>query len=221
MPTKSLITVAVVEEEALVRCLLVEHIERLGRYRVVLAEAHGAAFTKVAEECSAPRLAVVGIRGASGPDSIAWIKDKWPNTRILAILCERKAVAVLGAVGAGACGLLCRLTNAVADVDEALDAVHAKGHYQPNDLLPILAEGSASTIADTAVLESLTRIEKKVLDLVCAPDLPKWEKVADTMCRSLATIESHRASIYRKMGVVEVKAAVLMGRAMGFGNGQW
>jgi DNA-binding NarL/FixJ family response regulator len=221
MPTKSLITVAVVEEEALVRGMLVEHIERLGRYRVVLSVGHGAAFTEVAEECSAPRLAVVGIMGASVPDTIAWVKDNWPATRVLAILCERNADAVLGAVGAGACGLLCRLTNAAADVDDALDAVHAKGHYQPIDLLPMLAEGGATKTPHTTVLESLTRIEKKVLDLACAPDLPTWATVAKRMFRDLSTIESHRASIYRKMGVAGVKAAVLMGRAMGFGKGQW
>ncbi len=221
MPTKSLVTVAVVEEEALVRCLLVEHIERLGRYRVVLAEGHGDAFTNLAAECSAPRLAVVGIRGANGPGTIVWVKDNWPATRVLAILCERKADAVLGALGAGACGLLCRLTNAAADVDEALDEVHTKGHYQPNDLLPILAEGSVAEIPHATILESLSSIEKKILDRVCAPDLPPWQTVADGMFRSLATIESHRASIYKKMGVQGVKAAVLMGRAMGFGNGQW
>ena len=227
MPAKSRITVAVVEEEALVRDMLVEHIERTGRYHVVLAVAHvfhpdavgSEAFTKVAEMTTAPRVAVVGTRGAAG--TIAWMKEHWPATRVLAILCERKADALLGAVRAGACGYVCRLTSHAEEIDEALDEVIENGQYQPADLLSVLAESDATAAEHERILASLTRIERKVLDHVCAPDLPNWQQVADRMFRDLSTIHSHRAHLFEKMHVGDVKAVVITGRAMGFGNGQW
>ncbi|MEO8588141.1 MAG: response regulator transcription factor [Flavobacteriales bacterium] len=225
MSTQAPITVVVVEEEVLVRGMLVDYIERLGGYTVVLAVGHGPAFVAAAAKCPAPRVAVVATRGpaggANGADTVAWMKEHWPGTRVLALLCERTASTLLRVLRAGACGYVCRLTTPAANLKVALGAVCTHGQYQPADLLPMLAAGDTVAMEHEAAIASLTRMERKVLDRVCTPDLPQWKEVAARLFLTLATIDSHRAQLFKKLGVHSKTALVHKGLAMDFGKGRW
>ncbi|MBL7951776.1 MAG: response regulator transcription factor [Flavobacteriales bacterium] len=219
------ITTVIVEEEALVLGLLERVVVQRGRFRVVLATGHGDAFAQAAAALPAPEVAVVGTAAgagaADGAATIAWMKAHWPRTRVLAIVGERTAACVLRLVRAGACGLVCSRTASPVLLEQALDEVHAHGLYQPPDLLPILAAGEALASEHETLIASLSRMERKVLDAVCAPDHPQWKVVAERLYVSLATISTHSAALFRKLGVTNKTALVQKGRALGFGKGTW
>lgn len=196
-----------------------------GKHAVVLATDHGEAFLAAAGQQPAPHVAVVGINAATDAPrcaaTLAWMRAHWPRTRVLAIVGQRTMESLLGVIGAGVCGFVCRATATLESLVVALDDVQVRGVHQPPDLLPVLAAGATTAVDNDALIATLSRVERKVLDQVCMPDLPTWKVVAERLFRSEATIDTHRAALFEKLGVTSKTALVQKAQPMGFGNALW
>ncbi|MBL0128312.1 MAG: response regulator transcription factor [Flavobacteriales bacterium] len=225
MPKRVPIAVAVVDEETLVRSILAAFIAQLGPYKVVLTTGHGAAFIGAAAECAAPRIAAVAISAEEGPEadwqaSMQWMKAHWPDTRILAITCERSRAVLQRAVTMGACGFLCRATSMTDELAEALRQLDSTGHYHTADVLAILAQDEPAPVLDPR-FAGLSHTLLKVLDQVCTADDPTWPMVGERLHRSGSTMVSHSAALRKHLGLRNKLALVVEGRKAGFGKGAW
>ncbi len=223
MAKKELITVAVVEEEIFLRTALAELIGLMGGYRVVSATSpEGYATAEVTAE---PRITVVGVGLGPGALLLAEgllgrVKARWPGTCLLVMICACGRELLTRTMGAGVRGYILRGTHSVRDLLQALQDLVTRGHAVPAEVVVEIARLNGPS-ADDELEESLTRMEKKVLDGVCAQDDPSWKTVAKRLFKSEKTIGTHTATLFDKVGVHEKEKLKAWGRARGFGAGKW
>ncbi len=152
-----------------------------------------------------PDILLLDIRmpGMSGLDAAAQLHDYAPATKAVILSMHDSEEYVLQALSAGAFGYLLKDT----DKDEfikALKQVHKGNKYFSGSVSNILANNllNAKPVTRVAPKEDryhLTRREKEILQMAIGGKHNK--DIADSLGKSLRTIETHRFNIMKKLGV--------------------
>lgn len=180
--------------------------------RSVLAAAPG--FAVVGEAASADEalllaaqlrpdviLLDISLPGTSGLQVVERLRHDVPASRILILSVHDRTEYVLESVRAGAHGYL-RKDTTPAELRSALQAVHEGHNYfspQVARHLTAAIRGESTAPADGPALELLTAREKEVLRLI-AQGLTNKEAAAQ-LGISTRTVEAHRVSLMRKLGI--------------------
>jgi two-component system response regulator NreC len=140
-------------------------------------------------------LSMEGLHGAAVVEAFA---ERFPNARILVLSVVDTPSDVRRAIDAGARGYLLKGAAAAELADAIARIMNGERYVQPA-LGAMLAgdDGAPSRAADPVA--SLTEREHEVLDLLVLGHTNV--EVASLLFLSSRTVESHRASIQRKLGV--------------------
>ncbi|HJW02450.1 MAG TPA: response regulator transcription factor [Azospira sp.] len=190
--TPNKVRVAIVDDHPLVRdgvrvCLeSVPHLE-------VVGEAGDIAAAETLILAVQPELALVdiGMRGGSGIELIARLRQQNVPTRLVVLTMYDNPGYVAEAMGAGARGYV--LKDAPSEeIFAAIDAVLAGGCYYSAGVMPVpgTAPGQGT---------QLTQREKEVLALIA--DGLNNKRIATALGLSVRTVETHRLNIKRKVGI--------------------
>jgi len=212
------VRIAVVDDHPMIHAGLAHIIGRLNDYSVALFAFNGQDLIAQHEAAEPVDIAIVDMYMPvmDGVETIQWLRANWPSTRVLGLSFDRSPAIVHAALSAGACGFIPKDISP-KDLRAALDGVRHRGCYHHDPLIrEHLAGGAAAPPPDLST--ALTATEKKVLDCVCMPDEPTWEMVADRLGKSVPTVDSHRAALYKKLKVKSKSGLVSYGRARGFGK---
>jgi DNA-binding NarL/FixJ family response regulator len=176
----------------------------------VVGEAAGAGDGMMRLWSARPDLLVAGSPAHSRlPDLIAEAKKAYPELRVLALLPVSEAGTVRPVLSSGADAVLTRLASA-EELESAVRKVAAGERVLAAAALTVLV-GTSSRASDVpASGHPLTVKEREVLDLL-AKGLSNRE-IATTLVISTATVKSHLAHIYEKLGAKNRQDAV--GRAI-------
>lgn len=152
-----------------------------------------------------PDILLLDIRmpGMSGLDAAAKLREYSPDTKAVILSMHDSEEYVLQALSAGAYGYLLKDT----DKDEfikALKQVSSGNKYFSGSVSNILANSllNARPLAKAITAEDtyhLTKREKEILRM--AIDGKHNKDIADSLGKSLRTIETHRFNIMKKLGV--------------------
>lgn len=152
-----------------------------------------------------PDILLLDIRmpGMSGLDAAAKLREYSPDTKAVILSMHDSEEYVLQALSAGAYGYLLKDT----DKDEfikALKQVSSGNKYFSGSVSNILANSllNARPLVKAATAEDtyhLTKREKEILRM--AIDGKHNKDIADSLGKSLRTIETHRFNIMKKLGV--------------------
>jgi len=152
-----------------------------------------------------PDILLLDIRmpGMSGLDAAAKLREYSPDTKAVILSMHDSEEYVLQALSAGAYGYLLKDT----DKDEfikALKQVSSGNKYFSGSVSNILANSllNARPLAKATTAEDtyhLTKREKEILRM--AIDGKHNKDIADSLGKSLRTIETHRFNIMKKLGV--------------------
>lgn len=204
------IRILLADDHALVRQGTRELLEREGDLEVVAEAGDGAEAVRLACEHS-PDLALIDIAMPvlSGIDATRQIKSAKPGTSVLILTAYDDDQYIFALLEAGAAGYLLKNVSA----DELIAAIRAVAAGEAV-LHPAIARRVLNRIARsqdrqavTTAADHLSEREMEVLKLA-AKGL-KNQDIADELCLSVRTVQTHLSNIFDKMGVSSRTEAVL------------
>jgi DNA-binding NarL/FixJ family response regulator len=203
--TDAPIRVLVADDHAVVR----EGIRRVlegAQNIVVVAEAEDgeSALERAARE--APDVAVVDISmpGMSGIELTRRMREVCPDVGVLILSIHDHPEYVLEAIRAGAAGYLLK-SAAPSEVRDAVRAVAAGNEHFAPEIASRLGEalrGDVDPVPTAARLSQITSREREVLALVAEGRTSR--EIGTALGISHRTVETHRESIMRKLGIRSV-----------------
>ena len=159
----------------------------------VIGEAAGGAEALLLADADAPDLMLVdvGMRGMNGIELATALRERHPSIRVLMLSMYDNREYVLSAIRAGARGYVLK-ESPTEEIIAAISAVWAGGNYFSAQVSSLVAQarGPAS---------QLTGREHEILLLLAHGRSNKL--VAKQLDISVRTVETHRLSLRRKLGV--------------------
>lgn len=225
MATPKPITLALLEDEELLRSMLAICIGHLSDYELVLSTGCDVNGHQAAGNMEPPTMALVGYRTAGtnqiGTSLLMSVRERWPSTLIMVLTDNFETVNVQSAVQAGCTGFVCRLTTGFEKLRADLHQLYTSRTCYPPEVVRALAQPPPPESELDRILRLLNDTQLRILDAVCAPDEPTWKVVAERILRTESCIEWNLPRMCAALGVKSKPGLVALGRKNGFGQGRW
>ncbi len=199
------IRVLVADDHSVVRQGIRHVLEGAEEFTIVAEAENGNEVAELVAQ-SKPDVVVLDISmpGLSGIEVTAVLRKRFPECRVLILSMYDNQEYVLEAVRSGAHGYLLKDT-AADDLATAIRSIHSgKAFYSPPIAAKLAAavKGDFSDKDDTGELASLTTREREVLRGIARGLTNK--DIATQLGISPRTVETHRESLMRKLGIRHV-----------------
>jgi len=143
----------------------------------------------------------VGMKDLNGIDATRQIRHEFPEVRVIALSSHSDSRYVSAILEAGACGYLLK-ANAYADLRKALQAARQGKNYLCAEVTKGVVDASVHGPRSGVDPAVLSEREREVLQLLAegltSPQIGKRLFIATS------TVETHRRSIMRKLGIHSV-----------------
>ena len=200
----SKISIVVTDDHVLVRKGIVAMLESEHEINVVGEASNGSEALATARSLH-PDILLLDIRmpEMTGLEAAAKLKNYSPGTKAVILSMHDSEEYVLEAVRAGAYGYLLKDTDK-SEFIKALKQIHGGSKYFSGAVSNVLANSllTGQAVRSSAVKEDpyhLTRKEKEILRMII--DGKHNKDIADSMNKSVRTIETHRFNMMKKLGV--------------------
>ena len=216
------VPVLIVEDEYVIQCRVKNILKDLGYSDEVLLFANNVREAEylLQQEPFCLALIDLGLPDGNGISIIEKIHELGSQTLILVVSAWSTQDSLLKAIKAGATGYVLKERDDT-EVSLAIRSILRGGApidpFIAREILKQISSSEPSSSLEQIVLdpeqESLTQREKEILSLV-AQGLSNRE-IADELCVSRYTVESHIKHIYRKLSVSKRTKAVSTARHLG------
>lgn len=204
------IRVLIADDHPLIRSGLRALLGREGEFQVVAEACDGLEAIEMAVTHKPDVILLdVGMPRITGTDAAKAICEKLPDVRIIMVSMHSDESYVLRALKAGARGYLLK-DSPEADILAAVRAVAAGNAYFSPAITRVLVEDYVSELRRRGVEDSydlLSLREKEVMQLLVSGRSNR--EIADTLCVSVSTVESHRGNIFQKLHVRSLPELIL------------
>ena len=153
----------------------------------------------------------------AGPETIAQVKRRWPEVRVLVLTVRRDEMFIETALRAGADGYVLKSDSRA----ELFNAVHrvasGKGYISPSALdrmVTAYAKTSDRLPGRPRTAGALTSREQEVITLIAKGY--RTREMAQLMSLSHKTVEKHRTNLMRKLGLRSAAAVAAYAITHGF-----
>ena len=203
-------TILIADDHPLIRNGLRSVLERQPEFRVVAEAANGSEAIELAT-LHKPDVVLldVGMPRLSGLDAAKYIHEKVPRCRILIVSMHADEGYVLRALNSGASGYLLKASQDT-EVLDAVRAVLAGKSYFSVEVTRILMEEHVNEMRRKGVensYELLSLREKELMQMLISGRSNK--EIADELFISVATAETHRNNIFRKLDIHNLPELIL------------
>jgi two-component system response regulator NreC len=206
----SRVRVMIADDHPLVRSGLRALLERDGEFQVIAEAADGYEAIDLAVLHKPDVILLdVGMPRLSGPDAAQSISQKLPAVRIVMLSMHSDEAYVLRALKAGARGYLLK-ASPEADVLAAIRAVAAGNAYFSPSITKLLVEEYIVEVRRRGVEDSydlLSTREKEILQVLASGKSNR--EIADLLCISVSTVETHRNNIFQKLHLHNLAELIL------------
>jgi DNA-binding NarL/FixJ family response regulator len=201
--------VVLVEDHAIIREGLRSLFATERDFEVVAEAEEGRAALRLAEN-HRPDLIVTDLSmpQMDGIDLIAAIKKQNPKIRVIALTVHRNDEYVLAALKAGADGYVLKEANYSELITAARTVLRGKHYLCPEisgNLIEVYLDGEKRPRRKSP-LETLSRREREIVSLIADGQTNK--QIADRLCISVKTVETHRYKIMTKLNVHNAAALI-------------
>ena len=140
----------------------------------------------------------ISLPGMNGIECIREVKHKSPNTQFMMFTVYENDEKVFEALKAGASGYLLKNTG-LLEMVEALKELHNGGSPMSANIARKLVTVFREKVKDTVPVESLSKRENEVLELLSTGLL--YKEIAEQLGVTTGTIRQHIHKIYEKLHV--------------------
>ena len=206
----------IVEDQTIIREGLRSLLSSAKEFDIVGEAGDGREAIRCIEKCK-PDLVLTDLSmpRMDGTDVIETIKKQSPQTKIIALTVHREEEYVLSTLKAGADGYILKEAS-FPELIMAIRSVLKGKHYLSPEISGKLIERyleGRKTLKTHSLWETLTKRERGILKLIA--EGYKNKEIADYLCISEKTVETHRANLMRKLDLHNTAALVAF--AMGKG----
>jgi DNA-binding NarL/FixJ family response regulator len=198
------INIAIVDDHSLFRNGVAALMGEFDELQVIFEAENGEQMKGMIARYPLPDVMLMDINMPVMDGYIAtkWVKQKYPQVRVLALSMFEDDKAVIQMIRAGAGGYVLKESKP-RELLEAIKTIHAKGVYI-NDLV------SGKLIRSVTGLEIETELSKKELEFLklCCSELT-YKEIADKMFVSPRTVDNYRESLFQKLNLKSRSGLVL------------
>jgi DNA-binding NarL/FixJ family response regulator len=155
-----------------------------------------------------PDIAVIDLAmpGLDGLEATRQIKKELPRTEVLIFTMHETENMIRAVIAAGARGYVLK-SDAGLKLIEAVEALSRHEPYFTPKASETLLEGFIKSYGESNKESILTDREREIVQLLVAGKVNK--EIADVLNISVRTVETHRATIMRKLGINSIVELVL------------
>lgn len=192
--------VAIVDDHTLFRKGLAALIGSFPDYQVTLEAGNGEEFIAQLKNNKLPDVVLLDISmpGMDGFATCQWIRDHYPDMKVLALSTMDADTAIIRMIRSGAKGYILKDAD-LAELKRAFSDLFSMGFFY-NDLVSRKIMKSAKEVADEqSALLRLNQNELTFLKLACSEKT--YQEIAAEMFKSEKTIDGYRADVFSKLNV--------------------
>lgn len=196
-------TLALADDHTVMRNGLATLLKGLG-YAVLFEADNGRDFIQKISIDQLPQVALLDINmpGMDGYETARWLKENFPEVRVLALSMYDDEAAIIRMLKNGARGYILKDSN-ISDVKTAIDAVMTRGYYHSELVTGKLIHSiNHLDSPDHSAIMELLKLNKREIDfLKFACTEMSYKEIADQMFLSTRTVEGYRDALFVKLGV--------------------
>ncbi|HEV8287287.1 MAG TPA: response regulator transcription factor [Chitinophagaceae bacterium] len=196
-------TIALADDHTVMRNGLATLLKGLG-YTILYEADNGKDFISKINKEQPPDVALLDINmpGMDGYDTAAWLKENFPDVKVLALSMYDDEAAIIRMLKNGAKGYILKDSN-ISDVRAAIESVMSKGYYHSElvtgKLIHSINHLDAPAHSSIKELLKLNNKETEFLKLACTE--MSYKEIAEKMFLSPRTVEGYRDTLFEKLGV--------------------
>jgi two-component system invasion response regulator UvrY len=194
-------TIAIVDDHELMAKALSGLVQKYDDYDVLYEVFGGKELIHRIKLNMVPDIVLLDINmpEMDGYETALWLKNNYPEIKILALSMNDKEESIVKMLRNGAGGYLLKGCKP-HELKQALDSIVQKGFYYTEYITSKLIKSlNPETFQNPLDLLGLNDRETQFIKLSCS-DLT-YAEIADKMCVSPRTVDGYRESVFQKMNV--------------------
>lgn len=198
------INIAIVDDHTLFRNGVAALMTEFEELHVIFCAGDGKEMQEMLSKSPSADIILMDINmpEMDGYKATSWLKETYPNIKVLALSMFDDEKAVIGMIRSGACGYVLKESKP-REVLEAIKTIHTKGVYI-NELVSGKLLYSMANQKDTPLLSAR---EVEFLKLCCSE--LTYKEIADSMFVSPRTVDNYRESLFQKLNLKSRTGLVL------------
>ena len=198
------ILIAIVDDHTLFRsgvCGLLSEFEEL---KVVFEAGNGQQLQQMLLTHTLPQVVLMDINMPvmDGYDTTRWLKERYPQIKVLALSMFEDDKAVIKMIKCGASGYVLKESKP-KDLLEAIKTIHSKGVY----INELVSGKLIRSVTEDEAAPGFTKKEIEFLKLCCSE--LTYKEIADKMFVSPRTVDNYREALFQKLNLKSRTGLVL------------
>ncbi len=198
MTDQAAIPIAIADDHAVVRDSISNMLSGQGRFKVIIKAANGKDLVaRLATANPMPEICILDIQmpEMNGYETMEYIKEHWPNLKVLALSMLEDEFAIIRMLKLGASGYLSKASD-LDELQKALLFIHERGYYSSE----LIASNYFRSIKhNKPVAGNITDRQMEFLKYCCTE--LSMKEIADRMSISTSTALSYRNALCDKLGL--------------------
>lgn len=205
-----MIRIALVDDHVVLRNSLGLMLEKIPGYEIVLEADNGLHLIRLLKEKPIPDILLLDITmpGMDGGETARWLKQEYPEIKILVVTMLKSDPAIIQLIKKGARGYLLKDCEP-AELITAINAVYETGYYYNELFTPAMKAQSLLHNHTSLSTREITFLKWACTDLT-------HKEIAVEMQVSPRTIDGYRDSLFRKLNVTSRVGIVVYALKNGF-----